>query len=131
MTQFAKDVAKHMDRRQQRRRLVRLVVVLAAVIAAALYLRCGRGWGTGGEGPGPGGSVANAARDAGPKRCAIRVTAQGITVDGKPATSDQAVAACKKTAGATVIVTGDAPEGSWTSLKAALDDAGITIDKRE
>jgi len=48
-----------------------------------------------------------------------------ITVDGKPMSRDDAVAACKATTGADVVVTGDAREGDWQELRAALEAAGV------
>jgi hypothetical protein len=121
---LARDVAKHVDRRRMRRRIVLLAAIVAAVIAAILYLRCSKGWGTGkGQGAGPG-SVAIAPDAA--IRCAIRVAATGITVNGKPATRAEAVAACKPLGTADVVVTGDARAGDWDELRAALDAAGIS-----
>lgn len=120
---FARDVAKQIDRRRMRRRLTLWAVLLALVAAAAMYLRCGSGFGLGGLGePGDGGSARTL---TGQRRCAIRVTAKQITVDGVPRSRDAAVAACKATAGADVVITGDAREGEWTALKAALVAAGV------
>src|SRR5262249_11372601 len=61
----------------------------------------------------------------GPRRCAIRVAPAGITVDGKPMSRDEAVAACKATAGADAVITGDAREGDWRALRAARETAGV------
>jgi hypothetical protein len=131
MTQFAKDVAKQLDRRQLRRRLLFLAAATTAVVLAVMYLRCGRGWGLGkGDGTGTGSGSAVVA-DAGPVRCTIRVAAHGLTVDGKPATRDQAVATCKATTGADVIVTGEARQGDWDDLRAALEAAHIAVYVRE
>jgi hypothetical protein len=130
--QFAKDVAKQLDRRRLRRKLVLFGLFIAAIGLAITYLTCGRGWGLGGagkgegSGPGPGsGTVARA--DAGPDRCSIRVTADGIAVDGAPATRAAAVAACKATTGADVVVTGDARQGDWDALRTALEAAKVPI----
>ena len=135
MSEFAKDVAKHLDRRQRRRRLLFLSSFGTLVVLAALYLRCGTGWFGTGSGRGSGNSfgVASGSQLAlpAPKRCAIKVTAQGILVDGKPAARDAAVDACKKTAGADVIVTGDAREGDWKDLKAALEAAHVDVFLRD
>jgi len=105
-------------------------MLLALVAAAALYLRCGQGFGLGGQGKGSGepGSVRTIAA---PARCAIRVSASGITVDGKPMRRDEAVAACKATAGADVVVTGDARQGDWDDLRSALDAAGVATFLRD
>jgi hypothetical protein len=126
---LARDVAKHLDRRRIRRRLLVWTALLAAVVVAAMYATCGQGFGLGGAGPGSGegsgpGSGAVKAL-AGPKRCAIRVTAAGIYLDGKPALRDEAVATCKAAAGADVVITGDAREGDWNDLRSALGIAGV------
>jgi len=133
---FAKDVAKHLDRRRMRRRLFGWTLVLGAIALAASYLTCGQGFGLGGKGPGkgegsgPGSGPIEAlisTDDAGPRRCQIRVAAGGIAVDGKPATVDEALAACKGVTAAEVLVTGGAREGDWEDLKTAFDRAGIQI----
>src|SRR5258706_6871599 len=116
--QFAKDVAKHLDRRQQRRKLGFWGGVAALLTAAALYLRCGQGWGLGGGGIGTGsgkgsGTGFGSGLSLGPNRCQIRVEAGKILLDGKPATRAQTVEACRRTAGADVVVTGDARHGDW------------------
>ena len=49
---------------------------------------------------------------------------------GKPATRTKAVAACKSTTGADVIVTGDAREGDWRDLRTALEAAHVPIYAR-
>jgi hypothetical protein len=130
--QFAKDVAKQLDRRRMRRKLVLLALLVAALVLAITYLTCGRGWGVGGagkgEGSGPGSGSGTIARaDAGPNRCSIRVTADGILVDGAPATREAAVATCKATSGADVVVTGDARQGDWDALRADLEAASVPI----
>jgi hypothetical protein len=121
---LARDVARHLDRRRMRRRLVGWTALLAAVAAAALYLRCGVGFGLGGAGEGPGPGSPHTPTE--PRRCAIRVAAGGITVDGKPMLRDRAVAACKSTAGADVVITGDARQGDWKGLLDALHAAGVS-----
>jgi hypothetical protein len=131
MTQFAKDVAKQLDRRQRRRRVLFLGGAIGALVLAVLYLRCGRGWGLGGKGPGSGTGSAAVVADAGPLRCTIRVAAHGLTVDGKPATRDEAVAACKATTGADVIVTGEARQGDWDALRGALEAAHVAVYVKE
>ena len=87
------------------------------------YLRCGSGFGLGG-GKGTGKRQGQRHRASTsrrrPARCTVRVTAEGITVDGAKKTRDEAVALCKKTDGAMVTVTGDARQGDWDELRAAL-----------
>src|SRR5262249_37630803 len=120
---FARDVARQLDRRRMRRRMTIWSALLAIVVAAAAYLRCGHGFGLGGGGDEAGpGSMRSL---AGPRRCAIRVAPAGITVDGKPMSRDEAVAACKATAGADAVITGDTREGDWKQLRAALEAAGV------
>jgi len=129
---FAKDVAKQLDRRRMRRKLALWAAFVALIALAVSYVTCGQGFGLGGKGKGAGkgegpGSGSALVTDAGPTRCSLRIAAAGITVDGKAATRDAAVTACKATAGADVIVTGDARQGDWDELKAALEAAGVTI----
>ena len=126
-----KRLAKELDRRRMRRRLLALTTLLAAAIAAAMYLRCGSGFGTGGKGPGEGGTVKTAMASDAAARCAIRLTATGITVDGKPATRDEAIAACKTKTGADVLITGDSRQGDWDDLRGALEAASIPFFTRE
>jgi len=127
-----KRLAKELDRRRMRRRLTVYLAVLAAVIAAAVYLRCGRGWGTGGKGPGEGGTttVKSTPSDAA-ARCSLRLAATGLTVDGKSATRDEAIALCKTKTGADVLVTGDARQGDWDELRDGLEAAGVQFFARE
>ena len=138
---FAKDVARAMEAQRRRRRVLVTLLVIGAIVAAVLYLTCGKGWGVGGKGegagsgPGPGpGSAAPLLTpvDAGVARCALRLSEAGLTVDGKPATRDEAIATCKaRPGGAEVLVTGDARQGDWDDLRAALDAAGIAYTTRE
>lgn len=125
------DVATQIERRRRRRRLIFLLVWLVLIVLAALHLRCGRGWGLGGgKGTGAGtgsGSGSMVAPAVSPARCAVRVSAEGITVDGAKKSRDEAVDACKKTDGAMVTVTGDAREGDWDELRAALQAVGVKI----
>ena len=132
---FARDVAKQLDRRRMRRKLGWWTTVLALLVVAATYLRFGSGFGLGLGGPGKGNGSAGGPGSAhtlvAPRRCAIRVTARGITVDGKPMLRDDAVDACKATAGADVVVTGDARHGDWAALHDALDAAGVPTFLRD
>ena len=124
MSDLAKDVAKQLDRRHRRRRLFVLGGWVALVALAAIYLRCGRGWGLGGKG---GDGTGTAAGSNVERRCAIRVAATGITVDGKPMPIPDAVGTCVATRGADIVVTGDAREGDWKALRDALDAAGVPV----
>lgn len=130
---FAKDVAKHLDRRRTRRKVAVYGGLAGAIALALSYLTCG-GWGLGGRGSGKGpggGSGEVATADAGPRRCAVRVTAAGITVDGTKATRTQVVEACKAVESAEIVVTGDARQGDWDELEAALKAANITYSVRQ
>ncbi|MBA3456271.1 MAG: hypothetical protein H0T42_24435 [Deltaproteobacteria bacterium] len=125
---LAKDIATNLDRRRTRRRLIALVALAAAIALAVMYLRCGRSLGIGGQDASKGlGSAI--VKEITPKRCAIRVSATGITVDGQKATRKAAVTACKETTGADVVVTGDARQGDWDELRTALEAANVPIYK--
>ncbi len=129
----AKAVAKALDHRQRRRKLVGLLAVAAVIAAVILYGTCGGGFGLGkGTGEGDGSGSARAVVDASPRRCRLVVSADGITVDGKKTTREEAVATCKTISGAAdVIVTGDAREGDWKQLEAALTAAKIEVFVRK
>jgi hypothetical protein len=98
------------------------IVVVAVVGYAIYYLLTHRGGGDAIVASGTGSGSSDA-----PKRCDVRVAAAGISVDGKPATQVEAVAACKGRPGADVVVTGDARQGDWDDLRAAFDASGIAI----
>ncbi|HEX3760313.1 MAG TPA: hypothetical protein VHW23_16465 [Kofleriaceae bacterium] len=123
--QFARDVAKQLDRRRTRRKVTVWTGLVALIIAAAGYLRFGGGLGTLGLGGGSGVRGDDRHALVPPERCVVRVSAAGITVAGKPMTQDAAIAACKDTPGADVTVTGDAREGDWQGLQSALQAAGV------
>jgi hypothetical protein len=128
MSNFAKDVAKELEKRSRRRKLVSFAVVAALVALAITYLQCGSGFGLGGgKGKGKGGEGVGSAKSNEPARCTIRVSAEGIFVDGTKTTRDEAVKHCKKTDGAMVTVTGDARQGDWDELRAALEAVGVKI----
>jgi hypothetical protein len=134
---LARDVARRMDRRRLQRKMVLWTGLLAAIVLAVTYLTCGQGWGIGGKGKGEGeggaGTAVKPAVDAKPRRCSIKLSPEGITVDGKQASREEAVKLCKgkHLQGADVTVTGDTRQGDWDDLRGALDAAGITIFKRE
>jgi hypothetical protein len=130
----ARDVAKQLDRRRVRRKATLWTGFLGLIAAGAMYLRCGHGFGLGpGSGDGDSASDGSAHTAAAPTRCTVRVAKAGITVGGKSMTRDEAAAACKAAGGgADLVVTGDAREGDWTELYAALVAAGVTdISRRE
>ncbi len=135
---FARDVARQMDRRRGRRKLLLFLLLIAAIALAITRLDCGNGLGLGLGGLGLGGDdtdesvpTVTSSTEAAARRCALRVTSAGITIDGKRGTLEQAVAACKPTAGADVVVTGDARHGDWVELEASLKAAGVPVFKRD
>jgi hypothetical protein len=127
------------ERLQRRGRIFRILfwaAAIAAIVLAILFVRCGGGWGLGlgggkgrgvatGKGDGEGTGKARPAADRAPLRCQVRVDGTGLSLDGKPSSIPAAVTACKATAGADVLVAGDARQGTWDELRAALDAAGI------
>ncbi len=122
--QFARDVAKQLDRRRIRRRLTLWTALLALVIAAASYLRFGGGLGALGLGGGTGDGQGESRALTGPQRCAIRISASDITVNGRPMSHDAAIAACKAAPGIDIFPTGDVRHGDLEELRAALQAAG-------
>jgi hypothetical protein len=123
---FARDVARQIDRRRTRRRLTLWSGLLVLVIAAAGYLRLGGGLGQlglgGRSGDGDGDEQGHSL--AGPRRCTIRVSASGITVDGHPTPREAAISTCKAAPGVDIHPTGDARHGDGEELAAALKAAG-------
>jgi hypothetical protein len=122
---------------RKRRRWVRWLIlggVVAAIVLVILYARCRGGWGMGGGDSSGTGKPRTAAEvpaaDAGATRCALRLDAAGLSLDGQPATQDAAVEACRRAGKAEVVVTGDARFGAWEALRAALDAAGVEVAVR-
>jgi hypothetical protein len=60
-------------------------------------------------------------------RCTLRVSSKGTYVDGDLKSRAEAVAACKQTAGAVVVLEDDAPAVEWTALKSALHREGVPV----
>lgn len=124
------------ERARRRRRIARVVFWLAAIAAlilAIMLVRCGGGFGFGdgkglGGGTGKGPAEGKAGKAQGltaPARCQLRVDATGVRLDGTATTIPAAVAACRKTTGADVFVVGDARQGTWEELRAALAAADV------
>ena len=130
---LARDVARHLDRRRGRGKPALLLLIAAAIGLAIAYLRCGDGLGLGGSGrdSATSGSQTSKVPLAAPAtECSIRVTAKGLSVDGKPASREQVLETCQRTRRASVVVTGDARQGDWDELKAALESMAITVEVR-
>jgi hypothetical protein len=121
---FARDVARQIDRRRTRRRLTLWSGLLVLVIAAAGYLRLGGGLGQLGLGGRSGDGDEEGHPLAGPRRCTIRLSASGITVDGHPTPREAAISTCKTAPGVDIHPTGDARHGDGEELAAALKAAG-------
>lgn len=130
--QLARDVAKQLDRRKMKRRMTLWSALLALVSAAALYLRCGTGFGVGGAGPGRGGDDGEGPRKVTePAVCVIHVSPEGISTGGRPMSRDEAVAACRTAPKVEVVPTGDVLGGDVDDLLAALHAAGAkNVDRR-
>jgi hypothetical protein len=123
-------------RREVRKRRVPwlLLILVAALAAFLLYAECGGGWGLGtGGGDEIGASSSDSPRkpavtlpaDAGVPRCQLRLGADGITVDERAVSQEEAVTLCKKAGGADVVVTGDARQGDWDALRTRLEADGV------
>jgi hypothetical protein len=121
--QFARDVAKQLDRRRTRRRLTRWSALLALVIAAAAYLRLGGGLGALGLGGGAGDGDEERRSPAGPQRCTIQLSASDVTVNGRAMSRDAAITTCKAAPGTDIFPTGDVRHGDLEELEAALKAA--------
>jgi hypothetical protein len=130
-SQLARDVATELDRRRRNKKLGLVGLWAVAIALAVMYLRCGTGGKGEGKGPGSGTTTPLIQLEpGGPKRCVVRVSSEGIVVDGKTVDRAQAVAACKQTEGALITVTGDARQGDWDELRTALEAAGVKIFTR-
>lgn len=128
--QFARDVAKQIDRRRGRRKLTLWTALLGLVAAGAAYLRCGgHGLGLGGLGLGGAGDGDRPA--ASEAHCEIRLAADGLSVAGKAMSRDAAIAACKSMATIDVTITGAARHGDRQALLAALHAANLKFALHE
>jgi hypothetical protein len=112
--------------------------IFAAVLAALLgYIRCGAQLGVGGGAgapsqpsqPGAERVTAPAPPDAPVARCQLRLDGGGLWLLGPtgqaPTEVAAAVAACTAAGGADVVLTGEARQGAWDELRAALDAAAV------
>ena len=122
----AKEIAKHVDRRQIRRKLILFGALITAIVLAVLYGTCGHGWGLGGGGDGSGSGPAAPVKQAA-TQCEIRLAPDGITIDGAKVTRDKAIQTCKAAGRALVKVTGNTVQADWDELRTALEGAGIKV----
>ncbi len=140
------------DPKQKHPRRVRWLargLIVALIALAVIYLRCGGaglGFGGGGGGSSPVGLLKDPpspttlasskegedpseSRDAGALRCQLRLDSGGLWLLGATGQAQTDVAAavssCKVAGGADVVITGDARQGAWDELRAALDAAGV------
>ena len=127
------------------RRKVARVGIAGGLIAALAILvpwkKCGGELGvpgfTSGEGTGiddtPRPVTTEATREAPPgplaqpPRCQVRLDVTGLTLAGSPAERSAVIAACKEMGAADVVVTGDAAQGQWDTLRGALEKAGVKM----
>ena len=63
-----------------------------------------------------------------PPPCVLHLDAEGLTLDGQPASIEEAVSACGKPGKARLRATGDARAGTYDELLRALDQAGVSVD---
>ena len=123
---------ERLARRRRVRRALFWLAAGAAIVLAVLLIRCRGGFGLGGGGGrglvGRGSGSAGAAAPA--PHCVVRVDAGGVLLAGRPATVAEVVAACRAAGGADVTVTGDARQGTWVELEAALAAAAVAFDVR-
>lgn len=64
---------------------------------------------------------------SGATRCTLRVSKKGTYVDGDLKSRADAIAACKRTAGAMVVLEDQAPADEWKALQAGLRREGVPI----
>jgi hypothetical protein len=102
----------------------RTVAVVGGGALLLLLLLRGKGWGLGGSSDGSGNE---SDAPAPTRRCAVRVDAAGIQVDGTPADVDATVATCRAAGAADILVTGAAIQGIVDRLLAALRAAGVSL----
>lgn len=62
--------------------------------------------------------------------CSLRLDANGLTKDGAPIDVAGAVAQCKASGHADLVIADDAPSSSSAELMSALGTAGITVNQR-
>lgn len=123
--------------------LLALALLLAWLFRSCPGLGPGLGLGTGKDDPGthdkPPATTSGDARTAPPgdagaekaRACMLELTSDGLFVDGKDAPIAEAVRICRMAGKAHLQVTGGARVGTYEELKAALEEAGVTLDERQ
>lgn len=101
-----------------RRKHGKTAAVVGGGVLLAWLLLGGKGWGRGDK---------RGATGTEPRRVRIRISDAGITADGALVTSDEAVAAARRTGAAEVFATGAARQGTVDDLIAGLRAAGVDV----
>lgn len=124
------------ERRARPRRMVLPSLLLAALAVGWLLNDCV------GLGPGGGQQTADQAEtrpesqagsidagiDARPEPCALLLDSTGLSLEGAPATIEQATRVCGAAGKARLEATGAARAGTYDELVRALDQAGVDVD---
>lgn len=63
--------------------------------------------------------------------CTLVLSSAGLRLNGRPATTDEAVQACREAGSAQLKVTGGARTGTYKELSSALGEAGVPVDERQ
>lgn len=63
-------------------------------------------------------------------RCTLRISPKGIYVDGNPTTRAAALTACKRSAGAVVVLEDKAPIEEWRAIENELRRGGVAVHMR-
>ena len=97
------------------------IALIAGGGALAWLLLHGRGFGLGGGGS----EASETPPPAGP--CHLRLDSRALTLDGREVASDDAIASCRASGRAELLITGDAIAGVADQLVAALKRAGVAV----
>ena len=97
------------------------LALIAGGGALAWLLLHGGGFGLGGGSS----EASDAPPPAGP--CHLRLDSRALTLDGREVTSDDAIASCRASGRAELLITGDAIAGVADQLVAALKRAGVAV----
>src|SRR5688500_15372253 len=115
------------EKRGRPRRFFNWIIILAAAALIAGIILGWRYCGRGGKGAGVGGG-SGAGTGATPAACQLRLDQSGLTLDGKPTTTEKAVEACAKIGEADIHVAGSMPYGAVEDLEKALRARGVKVD---